>query len=145
MVLGAQGLCMNIVCSFAMLVRFGRRTSKPAGYRSPRAKLVGPPVRKTPHSSKNRSYLNPIVRMPIFLSAVGIAGLQSSIKHRSVHLQKTFYPFGAGSYMALIKLFSVKIVLGAQVPCKKHRLFLCYACTLRPSYLQACRIPLAKG
>ena len=128
-----------------MLVRFGRRTSGPAGTAPPRAKLVGPLVRKTPHSSKNRSHLNPIVRMPIFSIGSRDSGAAVPHKHRTVHFQKASYPIGAGSYMALIKLFPVKMVLGAQVPCKKHRLFLCCACTLRPSYLLACRVPLRQG
>ncbi len=83
--------------------------------------------------------------MPIFSIGSRDSGAAVLHKHRTVHFQKNFYPIGAGSYMALIKLFSVKMVLGAQVPCKKHRLFLCYACTLRPSYLRACRVPLRQG
>lgn len=136
MVLGAQGLCKKhrLFLCYACTLR-------PSYLRACRVPLrqglnwFRSLARETPHSSKNRSNLNPIVRMPIFSIGSRDSGAAVLHKYRTVHFQKNFYPIGAGSYMALIKLFSVKMVLGAQVPCKKHPLFLCCACTLQPSYL----------
>ena len=60
-ILERNGSTSNIVCSFAALVRFGRRASCLQGTASPRARWVKTVVWKTPHSSNNSCNLNPTV------------------------------------------------------------------------------------
>jgi hypothetical protein len=47
--------------------------------------------------------------------------------------------------MRLTTSYIVKIVFGAQEQYKKHRLFLCFTCTLWPSYLLPAGYRFAKG
>ena len=135
LILERKGSTRNIVCSFATLVRFGRRTSCLQGTASPRARWVRAVAWKTPHSSSDSCNLNPIVRMPIFSIGSRDSGAAARHWHRSLHFQKHPDLF----YKKELLIFWSAMVVQATSFVPLLRL---YALAVVPP---ACRVPLRQG